>query len=478
MNDNRIPNEFDALLNERDAMIEAALGAAYVLSAEEEQTQVARLLAQTHEPDEAGIVPLKRRARRPGRRFLILAAAILLTLILLGSTIAVEPVRHYIWNTSDGTNIIFKNEYVEDSLNERFNYIPAGFALVKEEHDRLGNHWSYRDAYGNGLDIDTIDTMKNKGKTFINTEDVGYEEVEIQGHSGLYVERPGDCRMLVWTTGKYHHAVIADLTETSRVTREDMFKIANEREIVSTRNNKTKDSLNESYPYIPQGYALQKVEREKLSNYFVYKDENDNRISILSVKNGSSIFVNTEDVGYEEVDIQGQTGCFVERDECFLLTWSTGTYTHSLYADKSSATLLTKADVIKIASSRELDDPRKIKIQDTLKESYPYIPQGYTLEKEEHDRKHNYYLYADENQNELVISTMKNGSVVSVNSEGVGVQIVIIQGQTGFLTERDNGLILVWSTGKYTHRIVADITETANISREEVLRIASSREIK
>ena len=300
MNDNRIPNKFDALLNERDAMIEAALGAAYVLSAEEEQTQVARLLERTREPDEAGIVPLKRRARRPGRRFLILAAAILLTLMLLGGTIASEPVRYYILTHFDGTDIIFKNEYVEDSLNERYNYIPSGFALMKEEHNSMGNYWSYRDAYGNRLDIDTT---KNGSTMFINTEGVGYEEVEIQGHSGFYVERPGDCRMLVWSTGKYHHIVSTDLTETSHVTREDMFRIANEREIVSSRNNKTKDSLDESYSYIPQGYALQKVEREKTSNYFVYRDENNNRISILSVKNGSSIFVNTEDVGYEEVEI-------------------------------------------------------------------------------------------------------------------------------------------------------------------------------
>ena len=475
MEDNNRILALDALLSQRDDLIREALGEQNALSAEEEQTQIAKLLEQTREPDEAGIVPLKRRARRPGRRLLILAAAILLTLVLLGSTIAVEPVRHYILNTFDGTDIIFKNEYTEDSLNERFNYIPAGFALTKEEHDSQGNHWSYRDAYGNGLDIDT---MKNGSTGFINTEGVGYEEVEIQGHVGLYVERPGDCRMLLWSTGKFHHLVSADLTETSHVTREDVFRIANERELVSSRSNKTKDSLNESYSYIPQGYALQKVEREKLSNYFVYKDENDNRISILSVKNGGSIFMNTEGVGYEEVDIQGQTGYFVERDECFILTWSTEIYTHSLYADKSSATLLTKEDIIKIANSRELGDPRKDQAKDSLKESYPYIPQGYTLEKEEHDSKHNYYLYIDENQNELVISTMKNGTVVSVNSEGVGVQIVDIQGQIGLLTERDNGLILVWSTGKYTHRIVADVTKTANISREDVLRIAGSRECK
>lgn len=116
--------------------------------------------------------------------------------------------------------------------------------------------------------------------------------------------------------------------------------------------------------------------------------------------------------------------------------------------------------------------------KDSLNESFTYIPQGYVLEKEEHDRFHNYYLYTDENRNELVISTMKNGSVVSINSEDIGYERVEIDGQTGFLVERDTGLILTWSSGKYTHRIVADISDTTQITREEILLIANSRIIE
>lgn len=114
-------------------------------------------------------------------------------------------------------------------------------------------------------------------------------------------------------------------------------------------------------------------------------------------------------------------------------------------------------------------------IRDSLNECFTYIPQGYVLEKEEHDRIHNYYLYTDGSQNELVISTIENGGVVSINSENVGYEIIEINGQIGFLVERDTGLIVTWSTGKYTHRIVADITQTSRISKEDIILIAKSR---
>ena len=121
-------------------------------------------------------------------------------------------------------------------------------------------------------------------------------------------------------------------------------------------NDQTKDSLNESFTYIPQGYALKKEERKKGSNYFVYKDKNNHRISILSTKNGSSVFVNTEGIGYEEVAIHDHTGFFVERDECFILSWSTGRFTHTIYADKSQSSYITKEDVLRIAESRQTEN--------------------------------------------------------------------------------------------------------------------------
>ena len=117
-------------------------------------------------------------------------------------------------------------------------------------------------------------------------------------------------------------------------------------------NDHIQDSLDECFTYIPQGFILEIEERERGSNYFVYKDKNNHRISILSIKNGSSVFINTEGIGYEEIIIHDQTGYFVERDECFILSWSTGRYTHTIYADKSRTSCISKDDVLKIAESR------------------------------------------------------------------------------------------------------------------------------
>ena len=63
---------------------------------------------------------------------------------------------------------------------------------------------------------------------FINTEDATFEKVDILGFAGYYVERD-DGLILTWSSGKYHHIVDADITETSRITKEDIIKIARSR---------------------------------------------------------------------------------------------------------------------------------------------------------------------------------------------------------------------------------------------------------
>lgn len=108
MNDNRIPNEFEALLNERDAMIEAALGAEHVLGAAQETAQIARLLEQTREPDTAEIVPLKKRAHHTGKRIAILAAAA----VLLISTLIVSVAMTKREFTVLGGRVRFENGHV------------------------------------------------------------------------------------------------------------------------------------------------------------------------------------------------------------------------------------------------------------------------------------------------------------------------------------------------------------------------------
>ena len=119
-------------------------------------------------------------------------------------------------------------------------------------------------------------------------------------------------------------------------------------------NDQTRDSLKERFTHIPQGYVLEKEECNTFSNYWVYSDKNRNKLVISSMQNGSSIFINTEDVGYEEIEIQGHEGFFVDRENCFILVWATGRYCHKIYVNKTETSCITKEDIFSIANSREL----------------------------------------------------------------------------------------------------------------------------
>lgn len=167
------------------------------------------------------------RKRRPKLGRVLLIAALLL-LLLAATALAFEPVRHYVFNHFDGTDIIFHNDQTRDSLKERFTYIPQGYVLEKEECNTFSNYWVYSDKNRNKL---VISSMQNGSSIFINTEDVGYEEIEIQGFRGYCVER-NDGLILTWSTGKYHHIIDADLSETSYISIEELIKIANSRELV------------------------------------------------------------------------------------------------------------------------------------------------------------------------------------------------------------------------------------------------------
>ena len=158
-------------------------------------------------------------------RFLLVAA--LLLALLVASALAFEPVRHYIFSCFDGTDIIFSDDQIKDSLNESFTYIPQGYVLEKEEHDKISNYFIYRDENKNKI---VISSMENGSTVFINTEDVGYEEIRIEEYIGYYVERE-NAMILTWSTGRYHHIITADITKSSQVTKADVFKIACSRKI-------------------------------------------------------------------------------------------------------------------------------------------------------------------------------------------------------------------------------------------------------
>lgn len=155
----------------------------------------------------------------------ILLVAALLLALLVASALAFEPVRHYIFSYFDGTDIIFHDYQIRDSLNERFTYIPQGYTLEREERSKVLNYFVYIDDNKNEL---VISSARNGSKVFINTEDVGFDEFEIQGLKGYYVKR-NDGLIVTWSTGKYHHIIDADVSETSHISIEELIKIANSR---------------------------------------------------------------------------------------------------------------------------------------------------------------------------------------------------------------------------------------------------------
>lgn len=157
----------------------------------------------------------------------ILLVAALLLALLVASALAFEPVRHYIFSYFDGTDIIFSDDQIKDSLNESFTYIPQGYVLEEEQHTKLSNDFTYLDSFQNSIDIHTA---KNGSSVFINSENKGYEEIDIQGFTGYFVEQENEF-ILTWSTGKYHHILTAGISTTTHISKDDILKIARSRTI-------------------------------------------------------------------------------------------------------------------------------------------------------------------------------------------------------------------------------------------------------
>ncbi len=155
----------------------------------------------------------------------VLLAAALLLLLLLGTALAFEPVRHYIFTYYDGTDIIFRDDGRKDSLNEIFTYIPEGYALESKDLSRIANVFTYIDQNNNQL---TITSTYNGSTLSINSEDTACETIKINDSTGILIERETSF-ILSWSSGKISHLLIADRSETTHITKKDVIKIAESR---------------------------------------------------------------------------------------------------------------------------------------------------------------------------------------------------------------------------------------------------------
>lgn len=172
----------------------------------------------------SGFKKKNRKGMTRGFKALLIAAIILM--VAAFTAFAFSPVKSYfieIYN--DGTKFIFLNEKKKDYFYSTFTYIPEGYELTQHTKGKL----SQRSVYNNGNKIIHIDTNTNKGSvTFIDTENAETGEVVINGCDGYY-SITDDAVILIWTTGKYHHCITADLNEDI-ITLDEVIKIAESRQ--------------------------------------------------------------------------------------------------------------------------------------------------------------------------------------------------------------------------------------------------------
>ena len=100
---------------------------------------------------------------------------------------------------------------------------------------------------------------------------------------------------------------------------------------------------------------------------------------------------------------------------------------------------------------------------------------NYKLVKDERDKISQDIEYKDEYGNCIWITTMKNGSNFGFDTEENEIENLKVSGKDAIGVTNSDCIILVWSSGKYTTAICADVTEITNITMSDLIRIAETR---
>lgn len=110
----------------------------------------------------------------------------------------------------------------------------------------------------------------------------------------------------------------------------------------------------------------------------------------------------------------------------------------------------------------------------TLYSNYTWIPDGYELVEHEQDEIQEIFVFEDHNKNQLICITRKSTpSKSGINTEDALTDEIYINNLPGLYYEQENFIEVIWNTGEYYYYINA---ESKNISKEDLIRIAESRE--
>lgn len=153
----------------------------------------------------------------------IIAAAIIVLLAI--TAFAIEPVRNFIINIySDCTEIVFNSNDKNDYLYAEYTFIPKGYILV----DSIQGKNSQSLIYSNEGKRILIDSLGNKtSKSVIDTEDSDSGEISFGDETGYYSITDTSI-ILIWSSGKYNHCIIADLND-NYISLEALVKVAQSR---------------------------------------------------------------------------------------------------------------------------------------------------------------------------------------------------------------------------------------------------------
>ena len=162
-----------------------------------------------------------RKGMTRGIKALLIAAIILL--IVAFTAFAFEPVKNFVFKVySDCTEFVFQSgEKSEgDYLYAEYTYIPDGYELVKDHKGKTSHNLVYSD----GTNEIEIWTRGDKNTTvLIDTEEAKTGELMIGNNVGFYSIARRSI-ILVWSTGKYHHDITADINEN--ISLDDIVRVA------------------------------------------------------------------------------------------------------------------------------------------------------------------------------------------------------------------------------------------------------------
>ncbi|MBR4767134.1 MAG: DUF4367 domain-containing protein [Clostridia bacterium] len=168
-------------------------------------------------------VSLRGKKKKAGKKHIIAIIAAVLVILVSTFAAASAPIRNYILNVYDDYSEFIFNSFKgneDDYLYAEYSYIPEGYSLASNVKTEMGQSITYKNKNNQLL----IQSHINSGSHRIDTENAETGEMEVGNYGGYYSITESSI-ILVWSTGKYNHIIIADLN-VDIITLDEVVKIA------------------------------------------------------------------------------------------------------------------------------------------------------------------------------------------------------------------------------------------------------------